>query len=204
MLKVKTLAKLSFYALIFGFMPTKSYFCFISKHYFTSMNYILSTERLHLREFTHDDAKFVIALLNSEGWLKYIGERNVKTEDEAKAYLSGGIMKGYIEKGFGFYLVELKEDKTPIGMCGLIKRDSLENPDIGFAFLPEFIGKGYGFEAANATMILAKERFQMECVYAITLPINETCIALLKKIGMTEKSIYIEPHSNEELLLFSN
>jgi len=168
------------------------------------MNHITSTERLNLREFTHDDAKFVIALLNSEGWIKYIGERNVKTEEDAKAYLSNGIMKGYVEKGYGFYLVELKEDKTPIGMCGLIKRDSLPHTDIGFAFLPEFEGKGYAFEAATATMILARERFKLNTILAITLPSNERCITLLEKIGLRKIDIYLEPSTSEELLLFAN
>jgi [ribosomal protein S5]-alanine N-acetyltransferase len=168
------------------------------------MNYITSTERLNLREFTLEDAKFIIKLLNTEGWIKYIGDRNIATAEDAKAYLSKGILKGYLEKGFGFYLVELKDNKTPIGMCGLIQRDSLPHTDIGFAYLPEFEGKGYAFEAANATMVLAKERFKLDTILAITLPSNERCISLLEKIGMKKIDTYIEPDTTEELFVFSN
>lgn len=167
------------------------------------MNNIISTERLNLREFTLNDAEFVVELLNTEGWLRYIGDRNVKTAEDAKAYLSNGILKGYKESGFGFYLVELKEDKTPIGMCGLIKRATLKNPDIGFAFLPEFTKFGYAFEAATATMDLARNRFKMETVWGITLPENGYSIRLLEKIGMHSIDTFIEPDTSEELIIFS-
>lgn len=104
------------------------------------MSLILETERLRLCEFTIEDHAFVAELVNSPGWLKYIGERNVKTPDQARAYLENGPVKSYHEHGFGLWLVELLKTEEPIGMCGLLRRDQLEHPDIGFAFLPAFTG----------------------------------------------------------------
>ena len=166
------------------------------------MNYILETEKLKLRELTMDDTSFIIELVNSTGWLKYIGDRNIKTTEQAKSYLENGPLKSYQESGFGLWLVETKDTKNPIGMCGLLRRDYLNHPDIGFAFLPEFIGKGFGFEAAAATLSLAKDQLKILTLYAITMPTNYASIKLLEKIGMKFiKSI--SPHgSQEELHLY--
>jgi RimJ/RimL family protein N-acetyltransferase len=95
---------------------------------------ILETKRLRLREFTLEDTAFILDLLNSPGWLRYIGDRGVKTEEQAKNYLLNGPIKSYTKNGYGLSMVERKDDNKPIGMCGIIKRDTLENPDIGFAF----------------------------------------------------------------------
>jgi RimJ/RimL family protein N-acetyltransferase len=167
------------------------------------MNYILETERLQLREFTMDDTAFIIELVNSEGWLKFIGERNVKTEEQAKAYLENGPMKSYREHGFGLSMVEIKEDNRKIGMCGLLKRDTLEHPDIGFAFLPEWMGKGYAFEIACATLIYASNTLKIPTICAIVVPENNRSIKLLEKIGMTFMKRVQLPPNHEELLLYS-
>src|SRR5687767_3229567 len=116
------------------------------------MKQILETERLRLREFTLNDTAFIIELLNSPGWLKYIGERNVKTEEQAINYLQNGPMKSYLENGYGLSMVEKKVDDTPIGMCGIIRRETLDNPDIGFAFLPGYEAQGHGYEIASAVL----------------------------------------------------
>jgi RimJ/RimL family protein N-acetyltransferase len=166
------------------------------------MNKILETERLVLRPFEPTDAKFILALVNSPGWLEFIGDRNIKTEEDAVNYLQGGPMKSYQAHGFGLSMVETKQG-TPIGMCGILQRDTFENPDIGFAFLPEFMGKGYAFEIANATLTYAKTKLNFETVLAITLPANEKSIKLLKKIGLEFKQTIFTPDKNEELMLFS-
>jgi RimJ/RimL family protein N-acetyltransferase len=168
------------------------------------MRYILKTERLSLRKFTIDDTEFIIELVNSPGWIEFIGDRNIKTVEQAKNYLENGPIKSYELNGFGLSLVELKNKKTPIGMCGIIKRDNLENPDIGFAFLPDFIGKGYGFEIANATMSYAKEKLNLSIIYAITVSNNKPSINLLEKIGMNFIKPFCLPNDDEELMLFSN
>ena len=165
--------------------------------------YILETERLRLRKFTLNDTMFIIELLNSPGWIKYIGDRNVKTEEQAIEYLKNGPLKSYSQNGFGLSLVETK-DGQGIGMCGILKRDSLENPDIGFAFLPEFTGKGYAYEIASATLSYAINSLKIPKISAITLPQNTSSIKVLEKIGLKFiKSIY-QPSSDEELLLFEN
>lgn len=164
---------------------------------------ILKTDRLLFREFTFDDTDFIIALLNSPGWLKYIGDRNVKTRDQAIAYLENGPIKSFRDNGFGFGMVELRENMEPIGMCGVTKRDSLDHPDIGFAFLPEHTGKGYAFEIAKATFDHALQVWKIPVIQAITVPYNSASIRLLEKIGLhLEKKIRI-PNDDEELLLYS-
>ena len=164
--------------------------------------YILQTERLRLRPFNLDDWEFIILLLNSEGWLKYIGDRNVKTKEQAHNYLKNGSLKSYEQNGFGLSMVETKDGK-PIGMCGLIKRDYLDHPDIGFAFLPEYSSMGYGYEIACAVLVHARNDLSMTTISAITVPNNVKSIGLLEKIGLRfVKSFRTEPGA-EELMLYS-
>ena len=166
------------------------------------MESILETERLILRQFELSDAKFIVALVNTEGWLQFIGDRNIKTEEAAVHYLQQGPVKSYQENGFGLSMVQTK-DGTPIGMCGILKRDHLEHPDIGFAFLPEFMGKGYACEMADATLMHAKTKLKFEVISAITVPMNKKSIRLLEKIGLRFKQTIYAPDNNEELMLFS-
>lgn len=168
------------------------------------MTSILETERLSLREFNTTDSTFIIQLLNSEGWLKFIGDRHIKTLEQAENYLTNGPMKSYSVNGFGLSMVELKNTHTPIGMCGLIKRDNLPDIDIGFAFLEEFMGNGYAFEIAQATINFAKENLHKETILAITIPTNVRSINLLKKIGMKFEKNFSFEGSTEELMLFRN
>ena len=168
------------------------------------MNYILETERLKVRWLTVDNTKFIIELLNSPGWIKFIGDRNVKTEDQAKKYLEDGPLKSYADNGFGLCLVESKDEAIPIGMCGILKREHLDTPDIGFAFLPEFIGKGLAFEVAKATLIYAEETLKLPNILAITVPYNKLSIKLLEKIGMRFIKIFYFPNDDEQLMLFSS
>ena len=168
------------------------------------MTSILETERLSLREFNTTDAAFIIQLLNSEGWLKFIGDRHIKTLEQAENYLTNGPMKSYSVNGFGLSMVELKNTHTPIGMCGIIKRDNLPDIDIGFAFLEEFMGNGYAFEIAQATINFAKENLHKETILAITIPTNVRSINLLKKIGMKFEKNFSFEGSTEELMLFRN
>ncbi len=162
---------------------------------------IIETERLYLREFKIEDAAFLIELLNSETWIQFIGDRNVKTVKNAQKYILEKICLSYKISGFGFYLVLLKEENTTIGMCGLVKRDFLDLPDIGFAFLPEFTGLGLAFEAANATLNFAKDKLALLEIAAITTQENSKSITLLKKLGLQfEKTISLK--TGEEMMLF--
>jgi RimJ/RimL family protein N-acetyltransferase len=168
------------------------------------MKYILETERLRLREFNLADKLFILELVNSPGWVKFIGDRNIKTEEQAGMYLENGPIGSYKKYGFGLSLVELKEFQRPIGMCGLLKRADLDHPDIGFAFLPEFTGKGYAYEMAAATLSHAKNVLNHELILAITVPENKSSIKLLEKINMTFCKPVIFPNQTTELLLYSN
>jgi len=168
------------------------------------MEIVIETERLILRKFTLKDALFLLELVNTPAWLQFIGDRNVHTVEEAENYLLNGNIKSYADYGFGFYLVAIKESNEAIGMCGMVKRDSLDDIDIGFAFLPNSIGKGYGYEAASATLDYALNVLKLGRVVAIVDPDNENSIALIKKIGLQyEKMVQISTN-DIELMLFGN
>ncbi|MHC2992484.1 hypothetical protein OB13_13145, partial [Pontibacter sp. HJ8] len=122
----------------------------------------------------------------------------------ARHYLENGPLKSYAEYGYGLSLVERKEDQKAIGMCGILNRDTLDHPDIGFAFLPEFNGNGYAFEIASATMNYAKDRLKLSKIAAITIPANVRSIRLLEKIGLRFTRTFCFPDRDEELLLYSN
>lgn len=166
------------------------------------MEKILQTERLLLRQFNINDVDFIIQLLNSPGWIKNIGDRNIKTAVQAKNYLLNGPVQSYQLHGFGLSLVLLKDTNTPIGMCGLIKRDNLPHVDMGFAFLPAYTGKGYCYEMASATLAYAKNNFKLPRIIAITLPTNISSINVLKKVGMKFEKKIILPGDTEELELY--
>jgi RimJ/RimL family protein N-acetyltransferase len=164
---------------------------------------IIETERLTLREFTLDDAPFFQALVNDPDWLLFIGDRNVHSDAEARAYLAKHYVSRYEKDGFGFYLTSLKSSDEPIGMCGLIKREGLDDVDIGFAFLPAYRGHGYALEAAQASLDYARDVLKMKRVVAIATPDNVSSIALLKKIGLQFESEVRLPHDPEPLVLYA-
>src|SRR5215510_2104199 len=122
----------------------------------------LETERLLLRRLNTDDAPFILTLLNEPSFLRYIGDKKVRNLNDARQYILNGPVASYEKHGFGLNLVELRESHAPIGMCGLLKREELPDPDIGFAFLPDFWNKGLAFEAANAVLHEAREGFSLE------------------------------------------
>lgn len=159
---------------------------------------VIETSRLGLRWVEPTDAAFIMRLLNEPGWLKFIGDKGIRTMDDALNYIENGPRAMYEREGFGLFLVELKDDHIPIGLCGLIKRDGLEDVDIGFAFLKEYQSRGYAFEAASATMDLAKER-GMERIVAITTKDNHSSSKLLEKLDMKLEGYVILPNDTEEL-----
>jgi len=167
-----------------------------------TQSFVLETERLRLRQFHLGDSPFIIELLNSPDWLEFIGDRNVKTKEQAENYLKNGPMKSYEQNGFGLSMVETR-DGVSIGMCGILRRDTLEHPDLGFAFLPEYISKGYGFEIGSAVLTYAKNDLKFSTILAITLPANTKSIKLLEKIGFTYVKNFRADSTSEELLLYS-
>lgn len=145
---------------------------------------ILSTPRLALREMTAADAPFILELLNDPSFIRNIGDRGVRTVEGAREYIRNGPQASYRQHGFGLWLVELKEAAAPIGMCGLLKRDTLDDPDIGFAYLPAFQSKGYGYEAAAAVLSYASDILRLPRVVAIVNPGNDASGRLLEKLGL--------------------
>lgn len=161
------------------------------------------TERLLLRKLTVDDAEFILTLLNEPDFLRYIGDKKVRTLEDARKYIADGPVASYDRHGFGLLLVELKESHTPIGMCGLLKREELPDPDIGFALLSDFYRKGFASEAARAVLQDADARLNLQRILAITSLDNEASINLLQRLGFRfDKVVKLTP-GGEQLRLFT-
>ena len=166
------------------------------------MKFVAETDRLKLREFSKEDAPFLLELLNTPAWIKFIGDRNVRTLDEARDYASNRLITSYHRFGFGLYMVQLK-DNTPIGMCGLVRREALEDVDLGFAFLPEYNGLGYAKEASTAVMDLAKKKVKTKRLVAITMVDNSNSINLLRKLGFNFEKTVNFPGEEQTLMMYS-
>jgi RimJ/RimL family protein N-acetyltransferase len=162
---------------------------------------VLRTSRLDLRELDFNDAEFILRLLNEEGFIRFIGDKGVRTLADARDYILQGPMDSYARNGFGLYAACLR-DATPIGICGLVKREGLDDPDVGFAFLSRYWSLGYAVESAAAVLAHAQDVLGLERVVAITSPDNWSSIGVLEKIGLKfERMIRLVDHS-PELKLF--
>jgi len=162
---------------------------------------VIRTERLALRELALDDAEFILELLSEPAFLRFIGDKGVRTVAGAREYLLKGPMDSYVRHGFGLYAVCLLGG-TPIGICGLVKRDGLADVDIGFAFLSRHSSKGYAFESASAVLAHAREVLGMQRVVAITSPENLGSTAVLEKIGLKFERMIRLAKDGDELKLF--
>ena len=163
---------------------------------------VLETERLILRRFSNDDAAFILQLLNEPSFLQNIGDKGVRTIADALEYIRTGPLASYERFGFGLYLVELKSTGERIGICGLIKRESLPDVDVGFAFLPSFWSKGYAFEAASAVVSYGGDVLKICRIVAITSPNNNASIKVLEKLGLRfERTIRLS-EDEPEIKLF--
>lgn len=163
---------------------------------------VIETRRLYLRHLGLDDSKFILELLNDPSFIKNIGDRGARTLDDAAQYILK-IQKSYDQFGFGLFLVELKDSATSSGICGLIKRDSLDDVDVGFAFMPQFWRQGFAFESTQAVVNYAKNKHHLKKIVAITSPDNIASIAVLKKLGMNFERMVKMSESEPEIKLFS-
>jgi RimJ/RimL family protein N-acetyltransferase len=159
---------------------------------------LIKTDRLILRTVEESDAAFIYKLLNEPGWIEYIGDKGIRTSEDALNYIKNGPQAMYEREGFGLYLTELKEKHVPIGLCGLIKRDGLDDVDIGFAFLADHQSRGYALEAAKGTVAYAK-KIGLKRLAAITTKKNFSSSRLLEKLGMQHSGYVTLPHDTEEL-----
>jgi len=165
---------------------------------------VLETDRLILRRLSTEDAEFILALLNEPSWLRYIGDRGVRTLDDARDYILKGPMDSYQRLGFGMYLTELKEGGAPIGICGLVKRASLKDVDIGFAFFPQFWGKGYAYESASAVLAFGRSVLGLRRIVAVTTHDNHDSIRVLEKLGLRFERMVRLSEDDVQICLFAS
>lgn len=146
---------------------------------------ISETDRLTLRHLVREDAEFILRLLNEPSWIEFIGDKNINNLNDAKKYIELSAITLYQQFGFGLFLVSTKDNDTPLGLCGLMQRDNLDHADLGYAFLPEFWGKGFAFEAVESVLDYAKNTHQLSQVLALTKASNASSIKLLHKAKFT-------------------
>jgi len=164
---------------------------------------VIETERLLLRHLTPNDAPFILDLLNQPSFLQFIGDRGVRTLDDARQYIAKGPAASYARHGFGLYLTALRASGEPVGLCGLIKRDTLPDVDVGYAFLPQFWAKGYATEAATAVLAYGRQTLHIPRIIAIVNPDNAGSIAVLQKVGLRFEKMVRLSEDEPEVLLFT-
>lgn len=164
---------------------------------------VAQSARLRLRAFAADDAAFILELVNQPDWLRHIGDRNVRNLDDARAYLANGPLAMYLRHGLGLYAIERKSGGGPIGTCGLLRRDSLPDVDLGYALLSAHVGHGYALEAAQACVALARDHHRLARLIAITTPENARSQQLLLRLGMHFERRFQLGEPAEELCLYA-
>ena len=164
---------------------------------------VLETERLVLRDVVESDAAFLVDLLNSPGFLENIGDRGVRDEDQARAYIAERVLASYRDHGFGMWLTEQKLDGKPVGLAGLVRREGLDFPDVGYAFIQRAWGQGYAQEAAAAVLAHAQGLLGIPVLAAITSPENFASMAVLRKIGFTFQGMITLPGADRESTYFT-
>lgn len=164
---------------------------------------VIETARLTLRQLSVDDAEFLLELLNEPSFIKNIGDKKVRTVSDARRYALDGPMASYEKHGFGLYAVELKESGQPMGICGLVRRESLADVDVGFAFLPRFWSKGYALESALAVKAYGRDVVGLKRLVAITNPDNVGSIRVLEKIGLTFERLIRLSEGEPEIKLYA-
>jgi RimJ/RimL family protein N-acetyltransferase len=164
---------------------------------------VVETDRLILRRLTTEDAAFILDLLNQPSFLKFIGDRGVRTLDDAREYIVKGPIASYERYGFGLNLTLMKESGIPIGICGLVKRETLEDVDVGFAFLPQFWLKGYAFESASAVLAYGKNMLGLKRIVGVTTSDNCGSMRVLEKLGLRFERMVRLSEDGPELKLFT-
>lgn len=162
---------------------------------------ICESDRLILRHLdAANDAAFILKLLNEPSFLQNIGDRHVRTLDDATRYINTGPRAMYAQRGYGLFRTALKDTAEPIGLCGLLKRDWLPDPDVGFAFFPQFWSQGYAFESASAVMRWGREHRGLTRIVAITAPENHGSQRVLTKLGLLFTKTVYSPEGQESHL----
>ena len=168
----------------------------------TADNPVLNTERLELRWLTQDDAPMMLAVWNDPAFMRYVGDRGVRTVEQAGAALQAGLLKLYSNYGYGPFRIMRREDGADLGICGLFRRDGLDEPDIGFAILPEYCRQGFALEASVAVLNHARDVLKLSSVTAIVSPQNEASIGLLEKLGLHYERQVRMPGDDHDVSLY--
>ena len=163
---------------------------------------VLHTERLELCWLTPDDAPLMLAVWNDPAFIRHVADRGIRNLEQARAALEGGPLKLYADHGYGPFRVRRREDGADMGICGLFRREALDEPDIGFALLPEFCGRGFAFEASVAVLDHARDALGLPCVTAIVSPQNDASIALLEKLGLHYERPIQMPAGDHDVSLY--
>jgi RimJ/RimL family protein N-acetyltransferase len=164
---------------------------------------VLETERLQLSRLSYDDCEFIVELVNEPSFKRYIGDKNVKSQDDARRYLREGPIGNYEQFGYGLFLVNLRDTETPAGICGLVKREEFEDPDIGFAFLKRYRENGYASESAKAVLEYGFETLELRRIIALADPDNEPSLRLLERLGFVYEREVRMPEDDHDINLFS-
>ena len=163
---------------------------------------VLETERLTFREATADDAAFVLELLNEPSYIRFVADRGLRTGEDAARYIAEKFQPSYVQHGFGFYIAELKSTGVAIGICGLAKRETLDDVDLGYSVLERFWGNGFAVEAAAGMLDYARRVLGLRRVVGVTAPDNASSIKVLEKIGLRfEKMVHLPGFGTESILL---
>ena len=166
-------------------------------------DWLIETERLRLRPVTVDDTELMLAIWNDPAFIRNVSDRGIRTVEQARDAIESGAQKLFEDYGYGPYCMSLKSDGTMIGICGLFKRDNLEDPDIGFGVLPDYCGKGYAGEAAAAVVNFARNELGITTLTAIVSPTNAPSIGLIKKLGLTFDQMITMPGDDDAICLYS-
>lgn len=169
----------------------------------SSAKEIARTKRLILRQASLDDAAFVLELINDPGWRKYISQHSIDSLEKAKDYINERLLSAYEQHGYGLWLIQRSSDNTMMGMCGLVRRESLPGPDLGFALLDRYSGRGYAQEASEAAIQYAIDNSIAPRLLAITLPENQRSINLLERLGFSYDTDFITDDTEERLLMYA-
>jgi len=162
----------------------------------------LCTDRLRLRWLTEDDAELLLSLWNDPDFIRYVGDRGIRTLEESRQAMRDGVLQLYVDFGYGAYLVEALDGGPPMGICGLFKRENLDHPDIGYGLLPGFRGRGYALEAASAVLTHARDYMGIPQLKAIVSQANSGSVRLLEKLGMQAEGAIRMPGDDEDVVLY--
>jgi RimJ/RimL family protein N-acetyltransferase len=163
---------------------------------------ILETERLQLRKLTLDDADLMLAVWNDPAFIRHVGDRGIHTNEEARDAMRKGALQLYETYGYGPYRIALRDDDSAIGICGLFRRDGLDEPDIGYSTLPDYCGRGYAYEAASAVIEYARDECSLERLIAIISPDNDASIGLIRKLGFGFERTHTMPEDDDVVRIY--